>query len=107
MKQTKLESLQKVSFKLIYDCSHNKNRFEGSNNKKIELIMLSSTSFDKLEPLQKAKVNETSQDYEQVDGFESLRKICTIHITLVCLKSGLLKIGNFGKFWHFPKHEIS
>ena len=80
MKQTKLESLQKVSFKLIYDCSHNKNRFEGSNNKKIELIMLSSTSFDKLEPLQKAKVNETSQDYEQVDGFESLRKICTIHI---------------------------
>ena len=56
------------------------NNFQGSNNEKIELIMLSSTSFDKLEPLQKAEVNETSQDYEQVDGFESLREICTIHI---------------------------
>ena len=43
--------------------------------------MLSSTSFDKLEPLPKAEVNETSQNYEQVDGFESLRKLCTIHIT--------------------------
>ena len=27
--------------------------------------------------------------------------------TLVCLKSGLLKIGNFGKFCHFLKHAIS
>ena len=42
--------------------------------------MLSSNSFDKLEPFQKAEINETSQNYEQVDGFESLRKICTIHI---------------------------
>ena len=36
--------------------------------------MLSSTSFDNLQPLQKAEINETSQNYEQVDGFESLRK---------------------------------
>ena len=27
--------------------------------------------------------------------------------TLVCLNLGLQKIGNFGKFWHFPKHTIS
>ena len=40
--------------------------------------MLSSTSFDKLEPRLKTEVNETSQNYEQVDGFESLREICTI-----------------------------
>ena len=30
-----------------------------------------------------------------------------IYVTLVCLKSGLLKIGNFGKFCHFLKHAIS
>ena len=60
--------------------SHDTNNFQGSNNEKIELIMLSSTSFDNLQPLQKAEINETSQNYEQVDGFESLRKICTIHI---------------------------
>ena len=63
--------------------NHDLNRFKGSNNEKIELIMLSRTSFNNLEPLPKAEVNETSQmkmNYEKVDGFESLRKICIIHI---------------------------
>ena len=57
----------------------NNNQFQGSNNEEIELIMLSKTRFDNLELLQKAdKVNATNQDYEDVDGFESLRKICTV-----------------------------
>ena len=59
---------------------HNNKRFKGLNNAKIELIMLSWTTFNNLEPLPKNEVNETSQNYEKVDGFESLRKICTIHI---------------------------
>ena len=42
--------------------------------------MLSWSSFNHLEPFQKDGVNETSQNYEQVDGFESLRKICLIQI---------------------------
>ena len=33
--------------------------------------------------------------------------IVSMLVTPVCLKSGLLKIGNFGKFCHFLKHAIS
>ena len=39
--------------------------------------MLSETRFDRLDLLKKAEVDENNQVYEEVDGFESLRKICT------------------------------
>ena len=55
------------------------NQFQGLNNEEIELIMLSESRLNNLELLQKANnVNATDQNYEDVDGFESLRNICTI-----------------------------
>ena len=39
--------------------------------------MLSETRFDQLELLKKAEIDENNQIYEEVDGFESLRKMCT------------------------------
>ena len=64
--------------KLYFNLFDN-NQFQGSNNEEIELIMLSKTRLDNLELLQKVNnVNATDQNYEDVDGFESLRNICTI-----------------------------
>ena len=40
--------------------------------------MISETNFEKLELLQKVETEIKDQVYEEVDGFESLRKIFTI-----------------------------
>ena len=48
------------------------------NGEKFELIMLSESIFEELEPMPKAtdEINyEDDQVYEDVDGYESLRKI--------------------------------
>ena len=52
-------------------CSQN---FKGSNDEEVELIVLSKTQFDQLELLQKTAHKNTKQDYEDVEGFDSLRK---------------------------------
>ena len=41
-------------------------------------MMISETNFEKLERFQKTKIDAMEQAYEEVDGFESLRKIFTI-----------------------------
>ena len=41
-------------------------------------MMISETNFEKLERLQKTDIDAIEQVYEEVDGFESLRKIFTI-----------------------------
>ena len=41
-------------------------------------MMISETNFEKLERLQKTDIDAIEQVYEEVDGFESLRKILTI-----------------------------
>ena len=41
-------------------------------------MMISETNFEKLERFQKTKIDAMEQAYEEVDGFESLRKILTI-----------------------------
>ena len=52
-------------------CSQN---FKGSNNEEIEFIILSKTRFDQLELHQRTDHKDTKQDYEDVEGFDSLRK---------------------------------
>ena len=48
--------------------------FSGSNDKEVELIVLSKTQFDQLELQQETAHKNTKQEYEDVEGFDSLRK---------------------------------
>ena len=68
-------SSQKVSLLKIPQF---RTKFEDLNEKQeIEFIMISKTNFEKLERLEKAENEHIEQVYEEVDGFESLRKILT------------------------------
>ena len=46
-------------------------------NEKIEYVMISEINFEKLELLTKVDVTLEEQVYEDVPGFESLRKLFT------------------------------
>ena len=68
-------SSQKVS---LFKIPQFRTKFEDLNEKQeIEFMMISETNFEKLERLEKAENEHIEQVYEEVDGFESLRKILT------------------------------
>ena len=69
-------SSQKVSLLKIPQF---RTKFEDLNEEQeIEFIMISKTNFEKLERMEKTENKAIEQVYEEVDGFESLRKIFKI-----------------------------
>ena len=54
--------------------------FEGlSDDKVIDIQIISEANFENLRLLEKNELQYEDQLYEDVDGFDSLRKIDTIH----------------------------
>ena len=67
-----------------------------NDQQEIEFMMISETNFEKLERLQKIDIDAIEQVYEDVDGFESLRKIFTIVKWPLVLNKDHFKTKNLG-----------
>ena len=59
-----------------------------NDHEETEFMVISGTNFEKLEQFQKDEKEAIEQVYEEVAGFESLRKIFTMN-------DGLFQIGHF------------